>query len=409
MDLNELKKIRSFAIERAKTHFRIRYRAIDGKLHRLSPDKHPVFTNKVEAQEWIKTKQAFLAGEKSRVAKIRANNQRYPQVQEKLKLYCDHKNEGKLKDLKTIEAYFQNYIFNFFLSQKQSNNLNEWSLFYPEFLRHLRTTKSKKGTPLALETQRKICFYFNDFLEFLFKHKHTVSYIEKLEVPDAEDSELSLEEAYWTEEEIERVIPFLSEDTRNLFIFGLETGMRISEMLGVTRQLYYKGDLPRKEIHENLVKNGIIYNGYLKLESQLDTNKDGVFTLKPLKGKDKILNKWARYIPVSPRCFEIIKHYNNKIVGMGSLQDRDSNNLFWKDLTKARVNIEIQTACKQGGVFVKTTHSTRHTFCTNFLLKTSSEFLTKIISGHSSDKAFKRYLHLIESLSDSKNRTNGLL
>jgi integrase len=409
MDIDELKKIKSFMIEKDKSVFRIRYRTIDNVQHRLSPDKHPSFKSKEEAQAWIKTKQAYLAGEKSRMARIVANNKRYPLVQEKLKLYCDYKLESKLKDIKTIEAYFQNYIFNFFLSIKQTQNLNEWSLFYPEFLKHLKSVKSKKGVPLAIETQRKICFYFNDFLEYLYKNKHTTTYIEKLDIPDSEDSELTLAEAYWTEEEIEKVLPLLSEDVRNLFIFGLETGMRVSEMLGVTRQLYYKGSLPRKEINESLIKNGISYNGYIRLESQLDTNKDGVFTLKPLKGKDKILSKHARYIPVSEKCFEIVKHYNNKIVTMGAIQDRDSRNLFWENLTKSKVNTEIQDSCKLAGIPIKTTHSTRHTFCTNFLLKTSSEFLTKIISGHSSDKAFKRYLHLIESLADNKNRSSGLL
>jgi integrase len=184
--------------------------------------------------------------------------------------------------------------------------------------------------------------------------------------------------------------------------------MRITEILGVTRQVYYKGELPRKELDSALIKLSISYNGYIKLDSQLESNS-GVFTMKPLKGKDKILNKHARYIPVSEVCFAIVKHYNNLIVGLGNINENDSRNLFWANLTQSKVNAEIQAACKQAGVSVKTTHSTRHTFCTNFLLKTSSEFLTKIITGHSSDKAFKRYLHLIESLADGQNRNKGLL
>jgi len=408
MDKKDLVKIKSFMIENDKGKFRIRFRSIDGSMGRVPTHSHPAFKNKNEAKDWIKSKQAYISGEKARIKRIRDNNDRYPQIQEKLRLYIEYKTEQGIKEVATIEGYFQNYILNFFLSIKLSNNIHEWSTFYPDFLKHLKTVKGNKTAKLANETQRKIVFYFNDFLSFLYAHKQVETMPDKVVVPKAEDTELTLEEAYWTEEDIIKVKPFLSTDTYKLFIFALETGMRIAEILGVTKQIYYKGELPRRELHQALEKLGILYKGYIKLDSQLDTN-DGVFTLKPLKGKSKILNKHARYIPVSETCFEIVKYYNNRIVGLGNINENDSRNLFWVDLTQSKVNAEIQNACKQAGIPIKTTHSTRHTFCTNFLLKTSSEFLTKIITGHASDKAFKRYLHLIESLADGQNRNNGLL
>lgn len=92
----------------------------------------------------------------------------------------------------------------------------------------------------------------------------------------------------------------------------VDTGLRISEGLGLSLDDLFKGDVPSKSLDAQLKKEGIDYFGYPILESQpksgmLLRDADGIVERKPLKGKKVISSQNSRTIPIlSKDTFNIL-------------------------------------------------------------------------------------------------------
>lgn len=415
MNIDELKKISSFSIETDKSTsidsdklvFRIRFRTIDGKMHRLSPTKHPQFTTKDEARDWVKKKEAFVAGEKSRIQKIKANNEMYPMVGKKVDCYIEYKrtdSKKKIKEFKTIQTYFNTYILKFFLVDKGLSEFEAWSNAHDDFLIYLENVKSTRSdTSLSNETRRKICFYLNEFYSWLFTKKFVDHQLDKIEVPAFIDNRKVLEESYWKPSEFESLLKLASNELRDVSIFLYNTGYRTNEMMGCSRTDYHPEKLSVLSLDNIFNSLKIEYKGYLLLRYQLDKIEDGICTFAPLKSRKAILPRFYRYIPCSKPLYDIIVQRNNTIFDKyGDLPVDRQENLLFGDISLSKLNAELKVICRTLGLPPRSLHSYRHTFTTNLLITLNlDKTITRMITGHESEKVFERYNHLVELLKPS--------
>lgn len=399
-------KIRSFSISTEKskktglTSYNIRYRDINGSMRRLNHELYPRFKNKEEAQEWIRTESAHLAGLKAERERIKLNNQKYPRLTDKLNLFIEYK-KTKIKEHKTLESYFNNYIFNFYLNIKNITLFESWHLEHDELLVYLQTTKSKKGTPLSPETIRKICHYLNDFYGFLESKNLTSKQLIKIEVkPTGDDNQRAMINAYWTTEAFNLIMPQLSDESREFCTLLYHTGLRVNELMGLSRRDITMGQI--KQIHQLLVSYQVDYVGYITLKGQLDSSDGLNYTLKPFKSKTSLHSKYYRVIPISKETLDLIRDRLDRlnIPKFDPLinTEEESINLIFKGVNPTKVLRELQSVCRLNNLSDKTIlHYFRHTYVTNMLIKCNDDFnLISKFTGHSSLRVMSRYSYFIE-------------
>lgn len=402
MDYSQIKNI---IFESDKGKIRVRYRTLDNKLHRLPPSEHPRFDSMEEANEWRKKKEAYLQSEKSRIKKIQNQNAKFPEVTDKVELFITYKINHKVKDFKTINSYFQNYILNFYLNKLSITNLNSWSLNHDHFLNYLKDgTQTKFGRPLSNETIRKIGFYLNEFYLFLYQ-KHLIDQpIPPLTVPEPEDNLKSLEDAYWPQAELDRVLSLASTDLSDFITVLRHSGFRLNEALGLSILNFIDGQ--NDILNHKLKLNGIETLGFIQLEGQLDLISGSTFSLKPFKSCKSINPRHFRYIPVIPELYRCVSNRIQRLNIPSNLRPNDSRNLLF-NFNSNHLLAELYEICDTLGIKRRGFHSFRHTFATDMLIKTQCDAnFVGILTGHKCQKVFQRYSHLTELLNFKNNVKN---
>lgn len=310
--------------------------------------------------------------------------------------------------------YLQQYALDFFLNEKQCNNLNNWPLYFEEFRDWLMTvppSKTTKTGKLSFSSKNNIIGSVNLFLSIMNK-KGKSNKVEKcqkfprhlLNRRDASDV-ISHEESKVILNNLEEVDGDLSRD---FFLLLLNSGLRLSEALGLSILDFFPGSPKEKIISGALDRHDLNCYGYISLESQLKNpvsprNTRGEVLRKPLKGRKRINAKASRIIPIFDKeTFNALaKRYNRKIdeFEIEKFGKKKSNYLLFEGLNKNKFSSVLKKAYRGTSYKIKSAHCARHTFATHFAGMTNADTgLCRLVLGHKDEETTLSYVHLFEQI-----------
>jgi len=256
-------------------------------------------------------------------------------------------------DYNTITLKFYDDFVSFLVDKDYSLNYIGAQI---KLLKTIMNTSFEKDLHQSLDFKKK---HFKKPSEEVHNIYLTIGELKKIENADFSDlkKELISKTLYITKE--------LAERSRDLFLIGAYTGLRISDY---------------KKLNSN---NFIEENGkqYLRVKSQ----KTGKFVTIPLHPVIKNIlkkrnNKLPKYIPD--------QHLNYAIKKIGEISK--INDTQTKEITKGGKKVIIEQAKYE---FI-TSHTARRSFCTNAYKSGMPVADIMQLSGHSSEKIFYNYIKL---------------
>lgn len=396
------------------TYYSFSYVDDEGRRIRLKKSEHPHFDLREEASTWAKSQDAYRSARKARLERKLAWRKKYYQFNDLLQGYQKWQKEKAPNSFENSVYMLEQYVFVFFLNVKQASNVNDWHLLFREFLDWLRDgapgTKRKSGK-LAVATSNNIIRCLNTFLTYLKDYNliDPDNVVKCKAYPEHMLSRRGLKDVI-TEEEMNMVrkrLLAINEPASDFFYTLWHTGMRFSELFGLPITSLIKGQVPHRALHDELLKCGIEYHGYIYLESQPKHDdrrreKDGTLARKPLKGNREISPKYARIIPIRSKEIWNILATRYKAQSKAFLKkqytDNKSDYVFFEDLEWNKAVNSLRETYKQLGLTPKQYHCCRHSFATLLVGETRSFFLVRSITGHRKDRSFERYLHVFEQM-----------
>lgn len=386
-----------------------------GKTVRLKKSEVPSgITTDKRADEFCRIKEAEIESVKLRIQKKLEWKSKFYDFNELLDIY---KNEMQKRAPNTWEnsCYFlEQYVFPFFLGERQSNNINNWSLFYQDFIDWLIQVKPAKGKSdtVSYSTKNHIITALNNFM-VVMKLKNKIERVDKCQKFQAHLVELRDIDDVYSDEEVKEICFQLDQikiGHSDLFKVLLGTGLRISECLGLSLEDFYLGEPDHETLKNSLNRHGIKTLGYLVLESQIGhkskvRDNNGVVYRKPLKGRKRIKTGEGRIIPIFDRdIFNILANrYNAQLERLNAnVYGTDSKNyLLFDGFTRNTLNAALTSIYSRLShkYKKKCQHCCRHTFSTKFVGMTCGDFfLAKAILGHKDVDTTMRYVHIFEAI-----------
>jgi len=325
----------------------------------------------------------------------------------------------------TDESWLRRYVFHFFLGIKQCPNVNNWSLYYDEFKTWLETTKPLKHRKdrLAYNSMNKAIKALNSFLEFNAKgsgaSKPPVCPVFPAEMCNTKtaDDIFEQDEVPLVQSALREICPISAD----LFVLNARSGLRISELFGISFPTLRKGNLIGRhleKIHDKLKMYGLeSYYGYVCLESQVvldsirakypftDANgktwEVGSVPRKPLKMRKDSPESY-RYIPIWNhdvwKILALRRDVAKKELERQTFGADQKNYLLFDGVTPNKYRANLRKACARAKVRYHSPHDGgRHTFATWFYDVTYlDQFLGEVVLGHKDDKTRRRYGHMAE-------------
>ncbi|MBK8202848.1 MAG: hypothetical protein IPK68_11180 [Bdellovibrionales bacterium] len=296
-----------------------------GKNIRLKKSAIPSdITTDLAAEKFCRLKEAEHESIKMRILKKLEWKSKFYDFNELSEIFKVEMQKKSPNNWQNSCYYLEQYVLPFFLSQKQSNNINNWNLFYQEFIDWLLIVKPLKGSSatISYSTRNHIITTLNNFIAIM-KQKNKIERVDKCQkFPKHLVPMRDIDDVY-SEQEILEISARLSGVTAglaDLFHVLINTGLRISECLALSADDFYVGEPEHETLKNALVKHDIKILGYLSIESQLgDKGKvrdaSGKVIRKPLKGRKRIKSGEGRIIPIFDRdIFNILaKRYNAQI------------------------------------------------------------------------------------------------
>lgn len=392
------------------------------KTIRLKNTEVPSDINTEEkAAEFCRIKDAEFESVKMRIQKKLEWKNKFYDFTDLLALYEIDMKKKAPNNWKNSMYFLEQYVFPYFLTEKQCNNVNNWHLFYQDFIDWLLVIKPSKGTTntLSYSTKNHIITALNNFMSIL-KTRRKVDRLEKCtKFPKHLVKSRDIDDVY-NESEVKLVTEKLTEinaDYGDLFQVLLNTGLRISECLAISIDDFYVGEPQHETINNALKRHGIECLGYLVIESQLAKvfqirEPNGAIERKPLKGRKVIKSGTGRIIPIFNKdVFNILaKRYNNQLELLKTKKfgSDGKNYLFFDGLNRNTVNAALVKVYEgfNGRFKPKCQHCCRHTFSTNFVGLTNGDFfMAKAILGHKDIETTMRYVHIFEAINRKVKNT----
>ncbi|HWB26996.1 MAG TPA: site-specific integrase [Chitinophagaceae bacterium] len=273
----------------------------------------------------------------------------------------------------TIKQYVTNYnrLLEYQEYTKKKIEFDTIDLnFYEDFIKYL-TNKKGYGINTVGTVIKNIKVFMNEAVErglttnMQFKSKR----FKKTEEPS--------ESIYLTRDEIKRLLELdLSQNkrldkVRDLFLIGCHTGLRFSDLAQLR--------------DENLIDN--------RTKVKIRTQKTGATVIIPLTSAVK--NILAKYDGVPPQVISNQK-MNQYLKELGQLAEIDENIL----ITATKGGKRQSEAYKKYDLI--TVHTARRSFATNAYLNGVPTISIMKITGHSTEKAFMKYIKI--SQEDNANK-----
>jgi integrase len=406
----------------------IRYKNEKGKVVYLDKSRYPDFWSKADADEWINEhRQDFVSIKKNAdiLREIKAKK-KYPDFQKLLDMFEVAQKEDAENSWESSMNYMTRFIMDFYFNRKAVRDVNEWHKYFEEFRDYLRDEATVFGEKkiISYATKNHCIRTLNKFLTVMARRKVLKSRtIFKCRTFHKDKLNTRGLEAVFTEDDYNRLLAELNEETRVFFQILYQTGMRFNELYSMDMEsILFKEEAPDYLVERFKTYNVNVY-GYLTLSDQLkgprkfvktNENRKGEFVpgakyerkaLKGYKGKPKSEHK--RIIPILDKdTWKLIKECYDKawdIYDVETAKGNKSENVrdyFLIECGENTVRREFQRALKKLNISDKNFHSCRHTRITLWVGSFKFDpILVKNFSGHRSD-SFERYLHLYQQMSE---------
>lgn len=367
-----------------------------------------------KAEEYCRIKEAEHESAKIKILRKLEWKKKFYDFNELFELYKKEMQKRAPNTWGNSCYFLEQYVFPYFLGEKQSNNINNWSLFYQDFIDWLIEVRPAKGNgkTISYSTKNHVITALNNFM-VIMKLKNKIERVDKCQKFQAHLIQLRDIDDVYTEDEIIEISARLNDNNSGLselFHVLLCTGLRISECLALSVEDFYVGEPEHETLKNSLKRHGLQTFGYLVIESQLNQkgkirDNNGVVFRKPLKGRRRIKTGEGRIVPIFDRdIFNILaKRYNAELERLSAnVYGTDSKNYLLFDgftrntLNSALANIYLKLTHKYKK---KCQHCCRHTFSTKFVGMTCGDFfLAKAILGHKDVDTTMRYVHIFEAI-----------
>lgn len=405
------------------------------------------FTDKTKAEKY-RTSLRAKEDAKHDLKKLREKmSKKYGNHYDYIDSYLKQKKKEAPRSWERSEWQLIHYIFNFFLHEKKQGNPSSWPLSFEEFkdwlekATSIRKNKLSGHSLLAISSMNKIIGDLNGYLAHLFKKNIILIPPAKCEYfSGAEDGYRNGDDIVEEDEynlvikkfnalisakeaekqkngiQIKRIKSLTIQiarlqETKLLYIVCRNTGMRISEALGLSFGDFYPKILDDKNLNTLLAKNNLTTTSYIILKSQLGSynKKDKKWNREPLKTKKKVNDDNSRIIPIfktQNECDQILKRLHVetqkhfKITDMVEIRANPGQYLFFRNINKNIASSYLKTIysdLEAKGFKWKSFHCLRHVRATELISQTHDQTLVKLILGHKS-RVFERYVHLEASL-----------
>lgn len=382
-----------------------------GKNVRLRKHETPAIENDEQARDFCKKWDARLNATAVRIHRRLEWQTQFHDFTKLLKTYELSRMEEAPHSWTADRYYLEYYVFPFFLEKKKAINISLWKNYFEEFRDYLLVAeplKIKKGqNSLAYATKNNIIKALNAFLLVMFRRKE-IEHLEKCRYfPKSKVNRKNEESVIPEEKQIKlfEEIRELNSSAAILFWVTLQTGLRLSEALGLSLSDFFPGELENEALKRALQPYQMKPFGYLAIDSQPKNalrprNAKGEVLRKPLKNKKRITNEEGRIIPIFDRTA-----YNH-LVGLWNAQQflfarnrfgaNPKNYLLFDGINKNIYANVLRTAQKRLRWTKRfTAHDTRHTYSTWLAEQTGGNYmLCRMILGHASLDITMRYVHL---------------
>lgn len=343
-------------------------------------------------------------------------------------VYLDAIKERVPNNWENNVYYVEQFVLPFFLTEKQSNNMNNWPLYFGEFRKWLaKLTVSKGGNrTYALATQNHVISALNAYMEIMYEKRLIAERADKCpkyaqEMLPVKGVEFVIEDQ--EQLDIEEAIRELNPVHADAYFVKRKTGMRLGELIGLSLADIHRGKPDHKIINDLLNAYGLKAYGYIYLLSQVaDTTKyrgnNGELLRKPMKHRKTMSDKDARTIPLFEKATaEVIKarfdlavqQYKKRVFGSElknyQLFDGIEEQQFVRDLKKAYENVAQK---KKKKYVYKSPHSCRHTFATWLAGNTlGTTGLCRLVLGHKNERVTEKYVHIFQSINRKAAQFDG--
>lgn len=376
----------------------------------------PNISSDEDADAFCRQKESELEASKNRILRRLKWKSRYHNFEELMEIFKNERIKESPNNWKNDIYYMEHYVLNFFINQNTFANMNDWYYHFEDFKSWLEKVKTVKGnTTLAYSTKNQCIKALNAFLKIM-NRKNKIDRVTKcpqfarhLENSKSSEEVISETDTSKIHNELKRINNLAAE----LFYILVHTGLRINEGLGLCLDNLVQGNVENKAFHEQLIRHGVNYVGYISLESQPvnSTNirdENNLVPRKALKGRRKIDPKNNRIIPL------INKEVFNKLATLYFSQrelflqkafgSNPKDYLLFDGLNKQRFGNYLRQACKNLKIRNYTPHSCRHTFATQFTgITFGNVFLCQMVLGHRDLSTSRKYIHIWEQIQkDSK-------
>ncbi len=404
----------------------IQWDSENGRNIRLKKSEIPLdIKSDAQANDFCKLRESEHEACRIRIQRKLSWQKKYYDFEDLLTIFETEMKTQAPNSWETSLYYLRQYVFDFFLTQKQSNNLNNWPLHFENFRDWLLIAKPSKktiSTGLSYNTRNNIITALNTFLCIMNRKGKCDHFPKCIKFPShltnkrTADDVISYQEGEIIEDTLR--LETYSQISADFFNVLMSTGMRLSEGLGLSITDFFPHQPNHTLIRRALERHKIPCYGYLSLESQVSNathirRSDKSVPRKPLKGRRRIDANSGRIIPITDKkTFNILARLYNQQLDLFDQRDFGANKadyLLFNGLNKNTFSRHLRFAYQNTTYKPKSPHCTRHTFATNFAGLTNADTaLCRLVLGHRDEDTTLGYVHLFEQINRIA-RTNELV
>lgn len=393
---------------------------------RLSRAQTPSLQSDEEAEAFCRSWSIKYDSSKVRISKRLQWKSKYVEFDKLLKAFERSRKEEAPYSWMNHNQYMQYYILPFFLDQKDQPNPDLWHYHFEDFRQHLETISpiktKKKKIGLAYSTINHIIKSLNSFMTIL-KRRCLIETAHRCRTFSQSKIKTKQEECIIPTDVGDLIHLTLKEihpPSADLFSVSLRTGLRLNEMMGLSLNDVFEGDIDNEALKKVLEPYQMPIFGYISLESQpalksrLRDDRQRV-PRKPLKGRRRIDAESGRIIPIfSVSAWKILanlwnaqhRKYLERRFGPNPsdylLFDGLNKNTFSHYLRRAQQTLELER--------LFTPHDLRHTYSTWLAEITGGNYtVCRMILGHSKLDMTMRYVHMNARIRRSMEKQQQLL
>lgn len=330
-----------------------------------------------------------------------------------LKTYKKKQMKAAPNSYKNNLHYLKHYVLHYFLNLKKCNNLELWSGLYDDFrdwLEYEARLLKKSDCKLSYGAKNHCIKALNTFMRQVYNDRKTSNLILCQKFPSHMLGERSVDDVV-SSKEMESVYKQLVKanhlEEALFFRMLYFTGMRTNEGRGISIADLFTGEVQDEGFHNTLAAHSFQYKGYIVLMSQPQSKsqalrgKMGKIVRKPLKGRKKISEKFARIVilPDEKLWKGLSELYNQKIDDFerGLWGNNPSDYALFENI-KSTSTTRLKKAFEKANLRYRSWHCLRHSCATNVVGKTGDYQLARRWLGHTSMQVIERYVHTHQAL-----------